>query len=408
MKTADLIPLILLELNDSNKYGLEIIKSIEAKSNNQIEIKQPMLYTILKKLEKSKFISSYWEDSEIGGKRHYYKITNNGRLQVSTLPSFDKLVAKALQSEITDEVIAPAEQPKVTPNTPSAPPVVSSEHIAEGLKKEHFSIMDAIYENQQPVESSSTPSVLPTNEIFADNNIDTATEMELNKANIQFLKEERVTEDEEFATNTEVSKFTKQPETAITKEYKKQLTLIYENSVQNLPEKPTVYAHNNYDNVKFVDYTNLKSSEEYKYAKWASKTWFAQSIVSAIYMLAMLILGVVVTNFTGGTPIFYGFVILASIYIVLFPASRAFKLEKVREEFKTIKYKINYKKQLIIRCLFVLAIAVICIAIGVIVNKSLVGVLFGKLSFANLYSPMLMSSTVLIDLIFAFWAMRKK
>ena len=71
MKTADLIPLILIELAGGDKYGFELTKAIEDKSNQQIQIKQPTLYTVLKKLEKSKFISSYWEDSEIGGKRHY-------------------------------------------------------------------------------------------------------------------------------------------------------------------------------------------------------------------------------------------------------------------------------------------------------------------------------------------------
>ena len=70
MKTVDLIPFILLELNEQDQYGLELTKAIEEKSNGQIVIKQPTLYTILKKLEKSKFISSYWQDSEIGGKRH--------------------------------------------------------------------------------------------------------------------------------------------------------------------------------------------------------------------------------------------------------------------------------------------------------------------------------------------------
>ena len=57
MKTADLIPFILLELNDCDKYGFELTKNIETKSGGQIVIKQPTLYTLLKKLEKSKFIA---------------------------------------------------------------------------------------------------------------------------------------------------------------------------------------------------------------------------------------------------------------------------------------------------------------------------------------------------------------
>ena len=50
MRTADLIPLILLELNECDKYGFELTKSIETKSKGNIIIKQPTLYTILKKI----------------------------------------------------------------------------------------------------------------------------------------------------------------------------------------------------------------------------------------------------------------------------------------------------------------------------------------------------------------------
>ena len=39
MKTADLIPLILLELNECDKYGFELTKSIETKSKGKIIIK---------------------------------------------------------------------------------------------------------------------------------------------------------------------------------------------------------------------------------------------------------------------------------------------------------------------------------------------------------------------------------
>ena len=96
MKTTDLIPIILYQLIDGDKYGYEIIKQIEDVSNGGIVIKQPTLYSVLKKLEQGKFISSYWQDSEIGGKRHYYKLTENGRLQVSTLPSYENLLKNFL------------------------------------------------------------------------------------------------------------------------------------------------------------------------------------------------------------------------------------------------------------------------------------------------------------------------
>lgn len=69
---------ILKALESGEKYGYEIIDAINKISRNELSIKQATLYTNLKKLEQKKLISSYWKDSEIGGKRHYYYITENG------------------------------------------------------------------------------------------------------------------------------------------------------------------------------------------------------------------------------------------------------------------------------------------------------------------------------------------
>ncbi len=69
---------ILQTLKDGDKYGYEIIQDIKNKIN--IEIKQPSLYSCLKRLEKQNYLSSYWRDSAIGGKRHYYSINNNGKI----------------------------------------------------------------------------------------------------------------------------------------------------------------------------------------------------------------------------------------------------------------------------------------------------------------------------------------
>lgn len=107
MKTTDLIPLILHQLVSEDKYGYDIVKQIEDDSNGEINIKQPTLYSLLKKLEQSRFITSYWKDSEIGGKRHYYQITENGKAQISTYPSYETLIAECCEG--TTEPIVPTQ-----------------------------------------------------------------------------------------------------------------------------------------------------------------------------------------------------------------------------------------------------------------------------------------------------------
>ncbi len=71
--------IILKVLSEGDKYGYEICKDVEEKSGGTYELKQPTLYSCLKRLESQGLISSYWEDSDIGGKRHYYKLTDEGK-----------------------------------------------------------------------------------------------------------------------------------------------------------------------------------------------------------------------------------------------------------------------------------------------------------------------------------------
>ena len=75
---GDINTLVLSAIKDKNLYGLEIIKHIYSATNGGMLIKQPSLYSALRRLETRGFVTSYWEDSELGGKRHYYSITKLG------------------------------------------------------------------------------------------------------------------------------------------------------------------------------------------------------------------------------------------------------------------------------------------------------------------------------------------
>ena len=67
--------IILRVLMDEDNYGYEIIKAIRLLSDGQYELKEPSLYTSLKRLEKQGLIESYWGDESQGGRRKYYRIT---------------------------------------------------------------------------------------------------------------------------------------------------------------------------------------------------------------------------------------------------------------------------------------------------------------------------------------------
>ena len=72
--------LILSLLQRKNTYGYELAKIVREKSDNQFELKEGTLYLSLKRLEKNKWIESYWGDEQgPGGRRKYYKITPLGK-----------------------------------------------------------------------------------------------------------------------------------------------------------------------------------------------------------------------------------------------------------------------------------------------------------------------------------------
>lgn len=78
--------LVLDSLAHGSKYGLEIIEFISQKTGGNYIMKKPTLYSCLTRMEKKGLVSSsYWGESEFGGKRHYYTITNQGKQTLEQL-----------------------------------------------------------------------------------------------------------------------------------------------------------------------------------------------------------------------------------------------------------------------------------------------------------------------------------
>ena len=74
--------IILKALQSGDKYGYEICKEVEEKTGGSYILKQPSLYSGLKRLEAQGDVKSYWRDSALGGRRHYYSLTESGKLRI--------------------------------------------------------------------------------------------------------------------------------------------------------------------------------------------------------------------------------------------------------------------------------------------------------------------------------------
>ena len=375
MKTADLIPFILLELEESDKYGFELTKNIETKSNGNIIIKQPTLYTLLKKLEKSKFISSYWQDSEIGGKRHYYKLTESGRLHVSTLPSYETLMQNALNDEFEYTVTQ-------TPSTHAF--VVPQE-------EKRLSIMDELLlKNTQTSES-----ILPSEEVFANENIDSSTGLDINLTNAEILKEKEISLDEQFATNKQVSTFTEKIPVVST-------------SIPSKNEKPKsdevlntefIAPHNDME-IKHVDYVDFKNCKENQYAKKVVKKKLLQVLATSGTLIILLALCELLTNFAGHSTLYYVFFISSILIAIFYPVIYASNMEKYRLKYQKDTYKAKIKNRIFIGLTIMLVVLVISIITSIKLDKNSLSTMFGFNNFANLYAPILLSLIYFIDLLY--------
>ena len=71
--------IILRCLYDGDMYGYDIINVIEKKSGGLYILKQPTLYSALKRLESLRYVTSYYGDYSNGGRRKYFSLTDLGR-----------------------------------------------------------------------------------------------------------------------------------------------------------------------------------------------------------------------------------------------------------------------------------------------------------------------------------------
>ena len=94
--------IILRVLCDGDNYGYEIIKAISKRSNGKYELKEPSLYTSLKRLESNQLIQSYWGDESQGGRRKYYKVTPTG-MDAFHQNLEDWKIARALIDQLIDK-----------------------------------------------------------------------------------------------------------------------------------------------------------------------------------------------------------------------------------------------------------------------------------------------------------------
>lgn len=77
------IDILLLSLMDRrDMYGYEMVKELKENSEDLYSMSEGTLYPALKRLETKLLLESYWEESDTGARRKYYRITKDGKKEL--------------------------------------------------------------------------------------------------------------------------------------------------------------------------------------------------------------------------------------------------------------------------------------------------------------------------------------
>ena len=75
--------LVLSTFAEGEKYGYQVVKELERRSEGYFCLKEGTLYPILHRLESQGLLSARWETMPNGSERRYYALTPRGRRALS-------------------------------------------------------------------------------------------------------------------------------------------------------------------------------------------------------------------------------------------------------------------------------------------------------------------------------------
>lgn len=100
------IDIIILSLASTKDiYGYEISKKIKYYTNASYEMGEGTLYPALKRLEEKNFLTSYWGEADKGGRRKYYKLTLEGKENLTHRLHDWKVINLAIEKCLEEECI---------------------------------------------------------------------------------------------------------------------------------------------------------------------------------------------------------------------------------------------------------------------------------------------------------------
>ena len=184
--------LILNCLLERDFYGLDIITEIRERSDGNINLKKPSVYSNLTRMEKQGYVSSYLKSSDLGPNRKYYSVTEKGRNFFNELKEYFDRNRIDVFRDFSDEDVQ--EQPQNTSsfNTfvqPETQPAAFEEETnqAEELNEEESS--KEVEQEQETVEQEESDYF--DFSFDEENEEQSPAQEEIEKGDFQDIQEER-------------------------------------------------------------------------------------------------------------------------------------------------------------------------------------------------------------------------
>jgi len=95
--------LILKVISEGDAYGYQIVGELKKRSGDVFKLNEGTLYPILHTLEKEGYVKSYRKSTEGGRERRYYKITLEGKAQLSEKIEEWNLFAEGVNRVLKEE-----------------------------------------------------------------------------------------------------------------------------------------------------------------------------------------------------------------------------------------------------------------------------------------------------------------
>jgi PadR family transcriptional regulator PadR len=73
---------VLALLKREPSYGYDLVSKL---SGSKLEVSEGTLYPLLRRLRRDGFLEAYWQESDAGPPRQYYRLTNAGRTRLNAL-----------------------------------------------------------------------------------------------------------------------------------------------------------------------------------------------------------------------------------------------------------------------------------------------------------------------------------